>query len=323
MFYNIELIHWRWQLSSAWCQMQWVSVPYQWKDIHLKKTMAGAVGVTRKQIWLTAGESIWKILTQSKNQSSIQILQGDEMNQKWGRKREEDWLLFPNWFCCWVCVQALQISSSLLAVEFLGLLFLCVCCWVIARISFAHSSGFLVCCWGGCEYWSCCCRHRYDTACLQTKPGVQWKVRVLNLLRSAVFFWDFLSWSHSRDLSKLHVQQFSNVLQLLDDRKNSSAKKSQSFFPRSRVSRDRETIEDGRSAEEKISNSSVTETARRTDPALHVDRSNLVPCCSRLRLISLSSRILHCCRERAKLGSVFFFCRWLGSSRAVGPIGDG
>jgi len=25
-------------------------VPYQWKDIHLKKTMAGAVGVTRKQI---------------------------------------------------------------------------------------------------------------------------------------------------------------------------------------------------------------------------------------------------------------------------------
>jgi hypothetical protein len=152
---------------------------------------------------------------------------------------------------------------------------------------------------------------------------VQWKVRVLNLLRSAVFFWDFLSWSHSRDLSKLHVQQFSNVLQLLDDRKNSSAKKSQSFYPRSRVSRDRETIEDGRSAEEKNINNSVTETARRTDPALHVDRSSFLPCCSRFRLISLSSRILHYCRERAKLGSVFFFFRWLGSSRAVGPIGDG
>jgi hypothetical protein len=27
----------------------------------------------------------------------------------------------------------------------------------------------------------------------QTKPGVQWKVRVLNLLSSSVFFWDFLS----------------------------------------------------------------------------------------------------------------------------------
>ncbi len=129
--------------------------------------------------------------------------------------------------------------------------------------------------------------------------------------------------SSTHTLSKLHVPQFSNVLQLLDDRKNSSAKKSQSFFPRSRVSRDREPIEDGRSAEEKSSNNSVTETARRTDPALHVDRSSLVPCFSRFRLISLSSRILHCCRERAKLGSVFFFCRWLWSSRAVGPIGDG
>lgn len=168
MFYNIEL-----SLKMATffsrCQMQWVSVPDQWEDIHLKKTMARAGGATRKQFWLTARESKWKTPTQSKNQSSIQILGGDEKNQKWGRKREEDWLLFSNWFCCWICVQALQISSSLLAVEFLGLLFLCVCCWVIARISFAHSSGFLVCCWGGCEYWSCCCRHRYDTACSSNK----------------------------------------------------------------------------------------------------------------------------------------------------------